>query len=43
MMFIRFKWMNAFSMSSMCIYMFIYNVPCLLNVMNGQYANLGCN
>ena len=27
---ICFKWTNAFSMSPMCLQMFIYNVPCLI-------------
>ena len=43
MMFICFKWMNAFSMSSICLLNVYYNVPCLINVMNGKYTNLGCN
>ena len=28
--FICLKWINAFSMSSMCLQMFIYNIPCLI-------------
>ena len=30
MVFICFKWKNLFSMSFMCLSMFIYNVPCLV-------------